>query len=515
MPAPGEILAREYRLVEKIGEGGMGSVWLAHDEVMRREVAIKVLHEALARDPKASARFRNEARAAARLRHPHICGVIDVGDNDGEPFLVMPRLRGENLASRLQRDTRLPAREAVEVTVAVLRALHAAHTAGILHRDLKPANVFLCEEDGAIVPKILDFGASKIVVPGTDVITRTGVVVGTPAYMAPEQARGERGTDARVDVWGAGALLYEMLSGRLLHEAANAHAMLIKVATHEPRPISQVLPSVDPELASILGRALAFHPDDRFASAWAFLGPLRDWLARMAPHAPASGRTTLPPRTSLRTSLLPTAPESVPRPSVPLPTRIEPSRRPSGTPAVRASLLRTLARRIRAARPGDPALRRPEFERIEASAPHEWVPLDLAIALCARAHELLGNAGLRTVARTASARAIAQALRREAGGVAAPLVSPVSLLVRVPLAWAKLLSACGSVRFASRPSPTEGSVVWESPPLECRTHAAIAEAIAGAIEGVLDVTGTTGSVSTHVRDTKRAELRFVAVWSWQ
>jgi serine/threonine-protein kinase len=286
MAGRGDVLGGKYRLVERIGEGGMGTVWLARNEDLGSEVAVKLLHKILVGDASSIARFRNEARAAARIDHPSICSVIDMGEHDGAPFLVMERLRGESLADALARGP-LPSRAAVEILVDVLEALEAAHAEGILHRDLKPENVFLVHAGERGVVKILDFGVAKFI--GDDAervrLTRTGALVGTPAYMSPEQARGLEDVDERSDVWAAGVLLYEMLSGRLPHEAPNCNAMLVAIATRPPRPLAEVVPGVDPALAAVVAQALALDPRERYASARAMADDLRAWLEG-APFSP-------------------------------------------------------------------------------------------------------------------------------------------------------------------------------------------------------------------------------------
>lgn len=304
MAGQGELLGGKYRLVEQIGEGGMGTVWLARDEALERDVAVKFLHKTLINDPNANVRFRNEARAAAQIQHPNICGVIDIGEHEGAPFMVMERLRGETLAERITRERSLPPQQAVEILIDVLSALDAAHAGGILHRDLKPENVFLAKEGDRVVPKILDFGVSKFI--GDDAqrvkLTRTGALVGTPAYMSPEQALGLDDVDVRSDVWAAGVLLFEMVAGRLPYEAPNYNAMLVKIATEPPRMLESVVPGVDPALACITGRALTRDRNERFPTARAFADALHAWLdgapirlapARVAMPTPRVGTTPM------------------------------------------------------------------------------------------------------------------------------------------------------------------------------------------------------------------------------
>jgi serine/threonine-protein kinase len=292
------VLAGRYHLLEKIGEGGMGSVFVARDEQASgdaaREVAIKVLHKTLITDDGAIARFRNEARAASTIDHANVCRVFDVGDVEGAPFLVMERLVGENLASRLARERTLPPVRAAEIVLELLAGLEAAHARGVLHRDLKPENIFLARDGDAEVAKIVDFGVAKFV--GDDAervkMTRTGALVGTPAYMSPEQALGED-VDVRSDVWATGVLLFEMLAGRLPFEAANYNAMLVKIATEAPPPVRTVLPALDANLADVVDRALARRREERFATAAEMATAVRAWLAG-APLRLAVPRVAMP-----------------------------------------------------------------------------------------------------------------------------------------------------------------------------------------------------------------------------
>jgi serine/threonine protein kinase len=292
------VLAGRYHLLEKIGEGGMGSVFVARDERSsddaQREVAIKVLHKTLITDDGAIARFRNEARAASTIDHPNVCRVLDVGEFEGAPFLVMERLVGENLATRLAREQTLPPVRAAEIVVELLAGLEAAHGRGVLHRDLKPENIFLARDGETTVAKIVDFGVAKFV--GDDAervkMTRTGALVGTPAYMSPEQALGEE-VDVRSDVWATGVLLFEMLAGRLPFDAANYNAMLVKIATEPPPPIRTVLPALDGNLADLVDRALARRREERFGSAAEMAAAMRAWLAG-APLRLAVPRVAMP-----------------------------------------------------------------------------------------------------------------------------------------------------------------------------------------------------------------------------
>jgi serine/threonine protein kinase len=302
----GDVIGGKYKLIDPLGEGGMGAVWVAENLSIRgAEVAVKVLHANFARDPDAVRRFRAEAEATVRIGHPSIVRVFDYGQSDdGSPYMVMERLHGESLADRLERDGALPVGETVEMITAVLEALDAAHQREILHRDLKPENIFLAREGDVVRPKILDFGVSKFL--GDDAervrMTRTGALIGTPAYMSPEQARGEATIDLRSDVWAMGVILYELLTGRLPYEAANYNAMMIRIATEGHLALLEALPTLDPVLASIAERAMARSSRERYATARQMREALLAW-SRGEGVLEATPRGSLPPARSSRTPM--------------------------------------------------------------------------------------------------------------------------------------------------------------------------------------------------------------------
>ncbi|MFY9822657.1 MAG: protein kinase [Thermoanaerobaculia bacterium] len=256
-----------YRLVREIGSGGMGVVYEAEDTRLRRRVAVKLLPPELSRDRGAKERFLREARAASALDDPNICTVHDVGECDGQLYIVMAYYEGETLKERLAKGP-LPESEARQVAIEVARALARAHEAGIVHRDIKPANVMLTRH-GRV--KVLDFGIAKM--RGDATLTRAGSSLGTPAYMSPEQARGEP-VDGRTDVWSLGALLYEMLAGRRPFPGDDERAVLSAIQSCKPAPLDRIRPEVSAALARTVAKALAKAPAERHANAAELLAGL-------------------------------------------------------------------------------------------------------------------------------------------------------------------------------------------------------------------------------------------------
>jgi len=267
----GRLVGGKYEVRGKVGDGGMGTVFEAVNVTVGRRVALKVLRPSFAKQGEALERFQREARAATRIGHPSIIDVLDMGlTEEGLPFLVMEMLEGEELYARLRRNAPFSPSFAIRVMEQVLGALDAAHAAGIVHRDLKPENIFLVERGaGAGLVKILDFGVAKFQdgEQATLRITREGLLVGTPAYMSPEQAVAGREVDHRSDIYSAGVLLYEMLSGSLPHEGESYMQMAIAIATKDPRPLGQVATWLDPDLGAVVDKALAREPDARWGSA--------------------------------------------------------------------------------------------------------------------------------------------------------------------------------------------------------------------------------------------------------
>lgn len=266
----------KYRIHAVIGEGGMSSIYRADHLGLDRRVAIKVLHPSLADDPEAIARLRHEAKVVSTIGHPNICEVFDLGrTSSGSPYMVMELLIGESLAERLKANGAMHFMELAPLVKQVLAALQAAHDKGILHRDLKPENVFveLSRRTGVHTAKLLDFGISKSMsyeFHEQQRLTHTGMVMGTPYYMAPEQARGDSGLDQRVDLWAVGVMMYEALTGRRPFVATNYNALLVKILTSRPRPPQKLAPAIPDVAAAIIDRALSKLREDRFQSAREF-----------------------------------------------------------------------------------------------------------------------------------------------------------------------------------------------------------------------------------------------------
>lgn len=256
-----------------LGRGGVGVVLAAIDEATGRRVAVKMLSAESALDDDQRVRLRREARAVGRLTSAHVARLYDVRElEDGTPFIVMEYLEGSSLDSVLASTGPLPVRAAIDYTLQVLDALAEAHALGLVHRDVKPSNVFLvwAPRRGPMV-KLLDFGLVKdiIAAPGTIRLTRTGFMLGTPGYMAPEQLAPNGKADPRADVWSVGVMLYELLSGHLPFEAASIPLMVTRIMRDEPLPLRPVRPDVSARLDGILARCLAKDPDRRFPSAGA------------------------------------------------------------------------------------------------------------------------------------------------------------------------------------------------------------------------------------------------------
>ena len=275
----GAILADKYRVVRQIGRGGMGIVYEGEHIGLGKRVAIKLMLEKYTHDGEATRRFQREAIAASKIGNPHIIDVIDVGvAADGRSFVVMELLSGLPLSQVIEMTGPLPPWRAVAIMRQVLRAVGAAHAKGIIHRDLKPDNIFIIsQDDHHDFVKLLDFGISKMIDPDEQVaftkLTTTGVVMGTPLYMAPEQAMGMP-IERHADLYACGVILYEMLAGKPPFEGATYAHLVAKLITQQPPLLSDVRPGLPGALVTAVHRALEKEPRDRFQSAEQFLATL-------------------------------------------------------------------------------------------------------------------------------------------------------------------------------------------------------------------------------------------------
>ena len=273
-PLIGRVLDDKYRLDARLGEGGMGTVYSATHLLIERSVAVKVLNPRLLADEGAKERFRREARAAGRLQHSNAVAVTDFGETrDGVVYLVMELLEGRPLRDVLAREAPLDPARAVSIMLQVAAAVGAAHDAGIIHRDLKPGNIFVVQRPNAPhIVKVLDFGIAKLSeADGVPVktLTGTGVMIGTPRYMSPEQCDGAPLTPA-ADVYSLGVILYEMLTGQTPFTGSTPLALALKHSSEQPRPLRELVPSVPPELEEVVLHTLAKSPGERPADAGDF-----------------------------------------------------------------------------------------------------------------------------------------------------------------------------------------------------------------------------------------------------
>jgi len=267
-----DALAGRYAIREELGAGGMATVYLAHDVKHDRKVALKVLRPELAAVIGAD-RFLQEIKTTANLQHPHILALHDSGEVDGTVFYVMPFVEGESLRDRLNREKQLPVADAVRIATEVAGALAYAHDKGVIHRDIKPENILLHAGQALVA----DFGIALAAAnTGGTRMTETGMSLGTPHYMSPEQAMGERDLDARTDVYALGCVVYEMLTGEPPFDGPTAQAILARVMSSEPQPVTQLRKTVPPNVVAVVHTAIQKLPADRFASAAALANALTD-----------------------------------------------------------------------------------------------------------------------------------------------------------------------------------------------------------------------------------------------
>ncbi|MFK7991566.1 MAG: serine/threonine-protein kinase [Sandaracinaceae bacterium] len=264
-------MAERYRVEKPIGTGGMATIWEGMHLALNRPIAIKFIDIVGPNSERIRDRFLREARVAAAVHHRNVVDIVDFGTSEqGHPFMVMELLRGEPLSARLGSGP-LPVADVVGILARLLSGLTAVHEAGIVHRDLKPENVFLVEEGDIVFPKLLDFGVSRALDPTGDLKsvlpTRENAIVGTPQYMSPEQARGLRALDQRSDLWSAGVILYELLSGQLPFDAEAIGDVIIQIATAAPPDFAQLRPDLAGPLEQVVKKAMQRDPADRFQTS--------------------------------------------------------------------------------------------------------------------------------------------------------------------------------------------------------------------------------------------------------
>jgi eukaryotic-like serine/threonine-protein kinase len=306
-----------YEVLSRIGAGGMGEVWLATELRLGRKVALKLLPSDLTRDPARIERFEQEARAASALNHPNVCTIHALDQtSDGQHYIAMEYVEGDTLRQRLS-TSRLSLREALDITIQVAAALSVAHAAGIVHRDIKPENVML-RPDGVV--KVLDFGLAKLAAvgpPGAEttqlgVHTEAGTVVGTAAYMSPEQARGQQ-VDARTDIWSLGVMLYEMVAGRSPFAGPSGTDVLAAILQNDPAPVARFDPDAPPEVQRILTKTLRKDRSQRYQSVQDFLLDLQALREELQSHARSGSASITPITPEAAGSGSPQPVDSVPR----------------------------------------------------------------------------------------------------------------------------------------------------------------------------------------------------------
>jgi serine/threonine protein kinase len=333
-----------YRLIETLGQGGMGTVFLGEHTLLGRRAAVKVLYPQFSVRQDIIDRFFIEARATTTIGDPGIVQIFDFGIQDGVAFIVMEHLVGETLLERLRAHGALPEAEVLRLARQLALSLHAAHARGVVHRDLKPDNVFIVADPEAVGgerTKILDFGIAKLTDDPDRQQTQTGLVLGTPSYMSPEQCRGEGSVDHRSDIYSLGCMMFRSVTGLLVFEATGS-GELIAMHLREPPQAPSELANVRPELDAIILRCLAKHPSERYPSMYALALEL-DGLLRAITAPPGTSHTTLtplPPETPTRNVQLPTPPPHYTLPPVTLPPITPPpSTLPPGTSPRAASVV--------------------------------------------------------------------------------------------------------------------------------------------------------------------------------
>ncbi|MFF4704265.1 protein kinase domain-containing protein [Streptomyces sp. NPDC001288] len=328
-----------YQLRDLLGAGGMASVHLAYDSVLDRQVAIKTLHTELGREQAFRERFRREAQSVAKLTHTNIVSVFDTGEEDLDgstmPYIVMEYVEGRPLGSVLDADVAqhgaMPADKALKITADVLAALEISHEMGLVHRDIKPGNVMMTKRG---VVKVMDFGIARAMQSGVTSMTQTGMVVGTPQYLSPEQALG-RGVDARSDLYSVGIMLFQLVTGRLPFDADSPLAIAYAHVQEQPVAPSSVNRALPPAVDALIARALKKNPNERFPTAES----MRDECLRVAASLQTAAPSIvpgIPPTQSgsgVGSAVFPPVDQAAPAPPGPVQTPYHPTPNPYGTPA--------------------------------------------------------------------------------------------------------------------------------------------------------------------------------------
>jgi eukaryotic-like serine/threonine-protein kinase len=295
MIASGTVIDGRYEVLSRIGTGGMADVYLARDQLLGRQVAVKLLHHRFAEDQEFVERFRREASSAAGLSHPNVVAIFDRGEWDGTYYIAMEYLPGRSLKTVVREQGPLDPLSAIDVVAQILHAARFAHGRGVIHRDLKPHNVIL---DGEGRAKVTDFGIARA---GASDMTLTGSIMGTAQYLSPEQAQGQA-VSAASDLYAVGIVLYELLTGAVPFDGETAVTIALKQVSATPPPPSALNPAVPPELDAVVARALAKDPAERFTDADEFLGALeyvRQLLSGEVSYAPGAGNGPVAPATAL------------------------------------------------------------------------------------------------------------------------------------------------------------------------------------------------------------------------
>ena len=329
--ADGTLISGKYRIVRLIGDGGMGTVYEARHEVLGSGVALKFLHSDLAKRPGLTQRFLQEARVSATIQSLHVARVTDVDTaQDGSPYLVMELLSGQGLQSMLDRQGKLPVEQAIDFTLQILAGIEAAHATGVVHRDLKPDNVFVTPSSGGPLLKLIDFGIAKLRASSefSKGLTRAGVVMGTPEYMAPEQLLSAHTTDHRADIYSIGVMLFEMLSGLRPADGDDAEIIVAAVDSGRVRKLHDIAPGLPDGLVALVERATLPDREQRFESAAVMrlaLAPFAGQLSHAGQlAATAAPQAALPPASAVLQGL----PTNLPAPAAAVPKTLAPDAPP-------------------------------------------------------------------------------------------------------------------------------------------------------------------------------------------